>query len=74
MAGRKKKTAAKKQVETLVHADEKRKNIPTAEFQAMIEKEQTDPLRIAYERRNRDLDPQLVWRTIPSLSKSRRAA
>ncbi len=74
MAGRKKKTAAKKKVETLVHADEKRKNIPTAEFQAMVEKEQNDPLRIAYERRNRDLDPHLVWRASPAPSKSRRAA
>jgi adenine-specific DNA-methyltransferase len=58
----KSKPKAPKQVETLVHADEKRKNIPTAEFQAMVEKGQNDPIRVAYERRNRDLDPQLVWR------------
>lgn len=50
-----KKQKAPKQVETLVHADEKRKNIPTAEFQAMVEKGQNDPIRVAYERRNRDL-------------------
>jgi hypothetical protein len=36
-------------------------NIPTVEYQAMVEKQQTDPLQIAYQRRNRDLDPQLVW-------------
>ena len=28
----------------------------------MLEKEAQDPVRVAYERRNRDLDPQLVWR------------
>ncbi|MFA5687747.1 MAG: DNA methyltransferase [Kiritimatiellales bacterium] len=61
MAGRK-KAPAKKKVETLSYPDDKRKNIPTAEYQAMVEKEQADPLRVAYERRNRDLDPQLVWR------------
>ena len=30
--------------------------------QAVLEKEAQDPVRVAYERRNRDLDPQLVWR------------
>ncbi len=50
-----------KTVETHVH-DDKRKNIPTAEFQAVLKQEEQHPVRIAYERRNRDLDPQLVWR------------
>lgn len=27
-----------------------------------MHKEAKDPIRVAYERRNRDLDPQLVWR------------
>jgi adenine-specific DNA-methyltransferase len=50
-----------KQVESLVHEGAKRRNIPTAEYQGMLGK--GDPeLRHAYERRNRDLDPQLVWR------------
>ncbi len=57
-----KKTKTQKQVKTLTHGDAARKNIPTAEYQALIEKEQTDPLRVAYERRNPDLDPQLIWR------------
>jgi adenine-specific DNA-methyltransferase len=39
-----------------------RKNIPTAEYQSVMEKGTQDPVRVAYERRNRDLDPQLVWR------------
>ena len=49
-------------VETLKHDDATRKNIPTAEYQSVMQKEELTPVRIAYERRNRDLDPQLVWR------------
>jgi adenine-specific DNA-methyltransferase len=56
------KTKAPKQVEVLKHDEASRKNIPTAEFQSVLEKETQDALRVAYERRNRDLDPQLVWR------------
>lgn len=51
-----------KSVETLTHEEAKRKNIPTAEYQSVMQKEAQDPLRVAYERRNKDLDPQLVWR------------
>jgi len=53
---------AAKSVETLVHDEATRRNIPTAEYQSLLQKEQEQPLRVAYERRNRDLDPQLVWR------------
>ena len=49
-------------VETLKHDDATRKNIPTAEYQSVMQKEEQTPIRVAYERRNRDLDPQLVWR------------
>ncbi len=49
-------------VETLKHDDATRKNIPTAEYQSVMQKEEQSPVRVAYERRNRDLDPQLVWR------------
>ncbi len=56
------KPTAKKAVETLTHDEAKRRNIPTAEHQSVLEKELQDPIRVAYERRNRDLDPQLVWR------------
>ena len=58
----KKKTTSNKAVETLTHDEAKRKNIPTAEYQSVLQKNEQDPVRIAYERRNRDLDPQLVWR------------
>jgi adenine-specific DNA-methyltransferase len=49
-------------VETITHKEAYRKNIPTAEYQSVMLKEEQSPIRIAYERRNRDLDPQLVWR------------
>ncbi|MEI7496953.1 MAG: DNA methyltransferase, partial [Betaproteobacteria bacterium] len=63
------------QVETLKHADDTRKNIPTAEFQSVVQREHQQQVQVIYERgapagplqaerndRNRDLDPQLVWR------------
>ncbi len=49
-------------VEALKHNDATRKNIPTAEYQSVMIDEHKHPLRVAYERRNKDLDPQLVWR------------
>ena len=49
-------------VEALRHEDDTRTNIPTAEYQSMVREEQETLLQKAYERRNRDLDPQLVWR------------
>ncbi len=57
-----KKQGTTKTVEALKHDEAKRKNIPTAEYQSVLQKEEQSPVRIAYERRNRDLDPQLVWR------------
>ena len=48
-------------VEALRHKD-KRRNIPTAELEPVMEPADKSPIRLAYERRNRDLDPQLVWR------------
>ena len=51
-----------KSIETITHADASRKNIPTAEYQSVMLKEEQNSIRVAYERRNRDLDPQLVWR------------
>ena len=56
------KKATKKTVETLKHKADKRANIPTAEFQSVMREEEQSPIQVAYERRNRDLDPQLVWR------------
>jgi len=56
------KYPTQKTVETLTHDEASRKNIPTAEYQSVMYKEEQSPIRVAYERRNRDLDPQLVWR------------
>jgi adenine-specific DNA-methyltransferase len=63
----------KKTVVTLKHDEASRKNIPTAEHQSVMQQEEQRPIPVNYERgvsgledekkrRNRDLDPQLVWR------------
>ncbi len=52
-----KKNSSKKTIATLKHEDASRKNIPTAEFQSVMRKDEQSPIRVAYERRNRDLDP-----------------
>ena len=57
----KKKPATYKAVATLNHDEAKRKNIPTAEHQSVLEQDQKTPKTIRYPR-NTDLDPQLVWR------------
>ena len=48
-------------VESLKHDEATRKNIPTAEFQSVLQTEQQKAKQIRYPR-NTDLDPQLVWR------------
>ena len=60
MPRRRKSTA--KSVETLTHEEASRPNLPSAEHQALLDDDQRAPLRAAFERRNKDLDPQLVWR------------
>ncbi|MDR3321581.1 MAG: hypothetical protein LBS93_03960, partial [Synergistaceae bacterium] len=68
-----KKEPVKKSVETFVHDEAKRKNIPTAEMESVVQKREASPIPVTYERgvsglddekrnRDRDLDPQLVWR------------
>ena len=57
-----KKQPSAKTVATFKHDEATRKNIPTAEYQSVLQKAEQSPVRVAYERRNRDLDPQLVWR------------
>jgi len=48
-------------VETLTH-DIDRPNIPSAELEPLMADEDRRPLRVEYDRRNPDLDPQLIWR------------
>jgi len=57
-----KRAGARKQVEAITHAEATRTNIPTAEYQSVMGKPDQALIQVAYERRNRDLDPQLVWR------------
>src|SRR6267142_2902514 len=59
-----KKPAAQKTVETLIHDADKRKNIPTAEFQSVVKQGEAAPVRVGYDRRNRDLDPQFCRRAL----------
>ena len=60
-------------IATLKHKEAKRTNIPTAEYQSVMQAEDKAPVKVSYPRgahgmkkekdeRNRDLDPQLVWR------------
>jgi adenine-specific DNA-methyltransferase len=51
-----------KPIETFTHDDAARKNIPTAELESVMARGSKKPIPVTYERRNRDLDPQLVWR------------
>ncbi len=70
---RKTKPKTPKSVEALTHDEATRKNIPTAEYQSVMRKEDQVPKQVSYPRgskgledekqeRNKDLDPQLVWR------------
>ncbi|MBD3893396.1 site-specific DNA-methyltransferase [Hydrogenophaga sp.] len=47
-------TKAPLQVETLKHADDKRKNIPTAEFQSVVQREHQQPVQLRYPRADAD--------------------
>ncbi len=49
-------------VASLTHGEASRRNIPTAEYHSVMTEEDKSPIQVAYDRRNRDLDPQLVWR------------
>jgi adenine-specific DNA-methyltransferase len=51
-----------KTIDTLKHNEARRANIPTAEYQSVMGDDDQTPIQVAYQRRNRDLDPQLVWR------------
>lgn len=55
------KKANPKTVESLKHRADKRKIIPTAEYQSVLKPEEQEPIKLRYPR-NTDLDPQLVWR------------
>ncbi|MDR1133357.1 MAG: site-specific DNA-methyltransferase, partial [Synergistaceae bacterium] len=69
----KKREPVKKSIETFVHDESKRVNIPTAEMEPVVQKNEASPIPVSYPRyvtglseeksaRDKDLDPQLVWR------------
>ena len=51
-----------KSVETIQHEKASRRNLPSVEHQPLMDEKEKSPVQLAYQRRNRDLDPQLVWR------------
>jgi adenine-specific DNA-methyltransferase len=66
-------TQASKVIEDFVHNEARRKNIPTVEHQSVMQHHEQAPVKVTYPRggkgldeeearRNRDLDPQLIWR------------
>ena len=55
------KTPALKTVESIKHDEATRTNIPTAEYQSVLDTEQQKTRQVRYPRHT-DLDPQLVWR------------
>ena len=55
------KRKSAKTIETLRHEDASRKNIPTAEYQAVMADDDRNPIRVAYKRRNRDLGVELIF-------------
>jgi adenine-specific DNA-methyltransferase len=69
----KRRTAKTKDVASLTHEQARRTNIPSAEHQSVLSAEHARAIDVSYtrggggletekERRNPDLDPQLVWR------------
>jgi len=61
MAKKATSSSSLKTVDAIKHSDDKRKNIPSAEQQSIVQREHEQPRKVKYPR-NVDLDPQLVWR------------
>jgi len=51
-----KKQSVRKSVETLMHDEASRKNIPTAEYQSVMQKEEQRPVRVSLKRSATGLD------------------
>ena len=56
------KASPLKTVETITHEADRRTNIPTAEYQSVMRQEELAPVRLSFQMRDPDLDPQLIWR------------
>jgi adenine-specific DNA-methyltransferase len=49
-------------IDALNHPEDSRLNAPTAEMESLVPADVKSPILAAYQRRNPELDPQLVWR------------
>lgn len=56
------KASPLKTVETITHEADRRTNIPTVEYQSVMRQEELAPVRLSFQKRDPDLDPQLIWR------------
>jgi adenine-specific DNA-methyltransferase len=54
-------TDKKTPIDPITH-DDQRLNIPTPELAPMMDPDDAKPIKVAYQQRNPDLDPQLIWR------------
>lgn len=54
-------TDKKTPIDPITH-DDARVNIPTPELAPMMDPDDAKPIKVAYQQRNPDLDPQLIWR------------
>ncbi len=61
MANKRNKIKHLKKIGSFKHEEESRINIPTSELEPLLSDADKSPIQKVYERRNRDLDPQLVW-------------
>lgn len=62
MARKSSTTKKQKSVKSLTHKKSARRKIPEAEHQQHADEKIVSELKVVFQRRNRDLDPQLVWR------------
>jgi len=54
-------TDKKTPIDPITH-DDARVNIPTPELAPMMDPDDAKPIKVAYQQRHPDLDPQLIWR------------
>ena len=57
------RTRTPKAVENITHEYAKRRNLPSVEHEPLMRDEERNSIRVAYERPNSDLEPQLTWQS-----------
>ena len=67
MATQAPKPTAPRRAKTLQHDEARRKNIPTAEYQSVLEKQRPAPVRVCYPRAaERSREPGSGWAAQPA--------